>query len=50
MQFKEIAEIGPWHAANPDCPFNCVGCEYLSGISMHGNHEVEIECDLDDND
>ena len=47
--FKQCAEISPWQAKNPLCPFNCVDCEYFSGIYFSDNHTVEIECKLEDN-
>lgn len=48
MEQKLIAQITPWHAKNPDCPFDCVGCEYNSGVSVSGG-DIYVYCELDDN-
>lgn len=33
-----------------ECPYNCVGCKYLKGVVYYGNDDVEVECDLDEED
>ena len=50
MAYKTCSEITPSQAKNPDCPFNCIGCEYFRGLQYCFNGDVEIECDLEDND
>ena len=47
--YKACSEISPVHAKNPECPFNCIGCEYFGGIHFHDKDDVEIECELEDN-
>lgn len=50
MTYKYCAEITPVHAKNPKCPFNCVGCEYFGGITVESEEDVEIHCELEDNE
>lgn len=47
--YKTCSEINPVHAKNPECPFNCIGCKYFGGISVHDKDDVDIECELEDN-
>ena len=50
MTYKDVAEIGPVFAENPECPFNCIGCKYFGGIhTYNGGMDVEIECELENN-
>ena len=33
-----------------ECPYDGVGCKHLRGVVYYGNDDVEVECDLDEED
>lgn len=47
---KPISEISPASATNPNCPFDCIGCEFFKGIHVYSNDDVWVECELENND
>ena len=49
MSYKYCSEISPVQALNPQCPFNCVDCEYFGGLDVTNKNDIEIICELEDN-
>ena len=49
MRRTKLVEIIPLDAPS-ECQYNCVGCEHLKGVVYYGNDNVEVECDLDEED
>lgn len=49
MRRSKLVEMIPLDAPS-ECQYNCVGCEHLKGVVYYGNDDVEVECDLDEED
>ena len=49
MRRTKLVEMIPLDAPI-ECQYNCVGCEHLKGVVYYGNDDVEVECDLDEED
>ena len=49
MRRTKLVEMIPLDAPS-ECQYNCVGCEHLKGVVYYGNDDVEVECDIDEED
>lgn len=49
MRRSKLMEMIPLDAPS-GCSYNCMRCEHLKGVVYYGNDDVEVECDLDEED
>jgi len=47
---KKLCEITPLSATNPECPYNCIGCPHCRGIQYWDYDDIEVECELENNE
>lgn len=49
MRRTKLAEMIPFDAP-VGCSADCVGCKHLKGVVFYDKDDVEVDCDLDEED
>lgn len=47
MRRTKLVEMIPLDAPS-ECPYDCNGCKHLKGVVYYDNDDVEVECDLNE--